>query len=108
MAPPGFDMVSGLGPLHTWAVSQHGPSGPWAHRVVGLKTMVSTMPPLSLVEISCFFNWGKYCVLKLGCGKLKGLGKSMRTLNMAEGGACLDTKSVGSARFPIRLRCMMF
>ena len=39
--------------------------------------------------------------LNLGCGKLKGLGELMRTLNAIEGETCLDTKCMGSARFPI-------
>ena len=30
-------------------------------------------------------------LLKLGCGKLKGLGELMRTLNASKGGARLDT-----------------
>ena len=73
-----------------------------------LKTMVLTMPPFPSVGILCFFSWGKYCVLNLRCEKLKGLGKLMHTSNMLEGEACLGTKRVGRARFPISLRCMMF
>ena len=46
-------------------------------------------------------------LLNLECGKLKGLGELMRTLNMSEGEVCLDTKRVGSPRFPICLRCMI-
>ena len=47
-------------------------------------------------------------LLNLGCGKLKGLRELMRTLNALEGEACLDTKHVGSIRFPTFLRRVMF
>ena len=43
----------------------------------------------------------------LGYYKLKGLGELMRTLNVSEGEVRLDTKHVGSARFPICLRRML-
>ena len=43
-------------------------------------------------------------LLNLKCGKLKGLGELMRTLNLPEGEVRLDTKSVGSAHFPTCLR----
>ena len=39
--------------------------------------------------------------LNLRCEKLKGLEELMRTLNAPEGEARLDTKYMGSARFPI-------
>ena len=39
-------------------------------------------------------------LLNLGCKKLKGLGELMCTLNALEGKVCLDTKRLGSARFP--------
>ena len=45
--------------------------------------------------------------LNLRCGKLKGLGELMRTLNVPEGELRLDTKRVGSARFPTFLRRML-
>ena len=47
-------------------------------------------------------------LLNLECGKLKGLGELMLTLNAREGKAHLDTKCVGSACFPTFLGCMMF
>ena len=46
-------------------------------------------------------------LLILGCGKLKGLGELVRALNTSEGKVHLDTKRVGSARFPTCLRRMM-
>ena len=46
-------------------------------------------------------------LLRLGCGKLKGLGELVRTLNASEGEVHLDTKRVGSARFPTCLRHVM-
>ena len=62
-----------------------------------------------------FFGWNfmlfqlreNTVLLSLGCGKLKGLGELVRALNASEGEVYLDTKRVGSARFPICLRCMM-
>ena len=46
-------------------------------------------------------------LLNLECGNLKGLGELMRTLNASEGEVILDTKSMGSARFPIYLQRML-
>ena len=46
-------------------------------------------------------------LLSLGCEKLVGLGELMSTLNMPKGEVCLDTKHVGSARFPTCLRRML-
>ena len=40
-------------------------------------------------------------LLNFGRGKLKGLGELMHTLNATEGEVRLDTKLVGSARFPM-------
>ena len=40
-------------------------------------------------------------LLNFGCGKLKGLGELMHTLNAPEGEVCLNTKHVGSVRFPM-------
>ena len=45
--------------------------------------------------------------LSLRCGKLKGLGELMRTLNVSEGEGRLDDKRVGSASFPMCLRRML-
>ena len=45
--------------------------------------------------------------LNLGCGKLKGLRELIHTLNAPEGEARLDTKHLGSARFPTFLRQML-
>ena len=42
-------------------------------------------------------------LLSLGCRKLKGLGELMRILNAPEGEVHLDTKRVGSTRFPTYL-----
>ena len=54
------------------------------------------------------FDSGENIVfLNLECGKLKGLGELMRTLNVPEGELRLDTKRVGSARFPTFLRRML-
>ena len=38
---------------------------------------------------------------------MKGLGELMRTLNALKGEVLLDTKRVGSARLPVRLRRMV-
>ena len=46
------------------------------------------------------FQLGKILCFKSWCGKLKGLGKSTSTSNASEDEACLDTKRLGSARFP--------
>ena len=42
-------------------------------------------------------------LLNLRCGKLKGLGEWMRTLNASESEVCLDIKSMGNAHFPTYL-----
>ena len=46
-------------------------------------------------------------VLSLECGKSKGLGELMRTLNASEGEVHLDTKRVGSARLLTHLQRMV-
>ena len=73
----GFNVVSGLGPFH-----DAGQAGR-AHQVVGLglKTTVLTMSPFSPAEGLYFFNQGKYGALNLVCGKLRGMGELMCTLN---------------------------
>ena len=58
------------------------PSGPWAHRVVGLglKTMLLTMPPFFSAKVCVFLVRENTVFLNLACGKLKGLGDLMCTL----------------------------
>ena len=46
-------------------------------------------------------------LLNPGCGKLKGLGELMHTLNASKGEVGLDTKCMGRARFPTCLRRML-
>ena len=46
-------------------------------------------------------------ILSLRCRKLKGLGELIRTLNVLRGEVHLDTKRVGSARFPTCLRHLL-
>ena len=70
---------------------------------MGLKVMLFTMPPFPWLELYAFSDEGKYYLLSLGCGKLKGLRELMRIWNTSEGEVRLDTKRMGSARFPTRL-----
>ena len=42
-------------------------------------------------------------LLSLRCEKLKGLGELMSVLNALEAEVCLNTKCMGSTRFPTRL-----
>ena len=97
MTSHGFNMVNGFRPFHNVgkATKQAG-------------HMVPTIPPFSSTRISCFLSWGKYHALNLRRGKLKGLGKSMRTSNASEGEASLDTKCVGSTRLLICMWRIMF
>ena len=46
-------------------------------------------------------------LLSLGCGKLKGLGELVRTLNAPEGVVRLDTKHMGNTCFPTCLWSML-
>ena len=53
-------------------------SGPWAKRALGplssgSKDHGTHNAPFSPVGTLCFFSWGKYCVLNLEYGRLKGL-----------------------------------
>ena len=46
-------------------------------------------------------------LLNIGCRKLKGLGEFIGKLNASKGETRLDTKRVGSARFPTFLWRML-
>ena len=102
-------MVGELGSLRITGQAGLGPNGLKAHRIVGLlKTMVLTMPPFSSVGIFMFLQLGKILCFKSQVWKVERTEKLMHTSNTLEGEACLITKCVGSAHFPICLQRMMF
>ena len=105
MAPYGFNMVSGLGSFHNVDQTVKQALGPFSS---GSKDHGTHNTPIFPNWNFVLFQLGKILYFKPWCGKLKGLGKSRRTLNAPKGEACLDTKGVGRARFLICLRHMMF
>ena len=63
-------MEGGLELLYIVGSTDHGPSGPGAYRVVGLKPMVLTMAPFSGLEFCAFPVGENTVVLNVECGEL--------------------------------------